>query len=129
MHISATEDDRRIFARLMPVERHARYLGADRSAAHTMRQLLGAGSLAHRSTHDALAFQGLGDGEIVTEEPGPWALAGWGYDAAGGNFRRLAADVSVRLAPEEYAKPGSVIAYRLDTGERMHIPKRAIVQR
>lgn len=129
MHVQATDDDRRIFARLMPVAEHARYLSADRSAARLMRELrLGMGSIGHRSTHDALAFQGLGAQEI-SPATGTYALSGWGYDTASGNFRRLSADVPVRLEPREYAKPGSVITYRLDTGERMHIPKRAIVER
>ena len=36
-HVPATDEDRRIFARMMPVAMHGRYLAADREAANIMR--------------------------------------------------------------------------------------------
>jgi hypothetical protein len=36
--------------------------------------------------------------------------AGWGFDV-GQDFARAAKDTPVTLAPEEYAKPGCIIAY------------------
>lgn len=115
-----------------------RAAGADMSAEQAARLIAAAPAMLlalqtialHAPSLDSAGIRGLCDEAIAAAgSSGPYALAGWGYDTAGGNFRRLSADVPVRLEPREYAKPGSVIAYRLDTGERMHIPKRAIVER
>lgn len=55
-------------------------------------------------------------------------LAGYGYHHDGGNFDRLREDTPAHVAPDEYAKNGSVIAYRDSDGRRMHIPKQAVKQ-
>ena len=48
--------------------------------------------------------------------------AGYGADIDA-NFWRAKEDTPVYLAPEEYAKPGHVIAYRVSDGERLHVMK------
>jgi len=54
-------------------------------------------------------------------------LAGYGYDGFdGANFDRLREDTPAHIAPDEYAMPGRVIAYRDSDGRRMHIPKQAV---
>lgn len=40
----------------------------------------------------------------------PFLRSGWGFDV-GQNFARAAKDTPCEIAPNEYAKPGHVIAY------------------
>lgn len=54
------------------------------------------------------------------------AQAGYGYHHSGQNFDRLQKDTPVVLDEAAYAAAGSVIAYRVSDGLRMHIQKRAL---
>jgi hypothetical protein len=65
---------------------------------------------------------GTDEGRNMEQNFPHWLTAGSGYDTVDGNFRRTQTDVPIRLALNEYAKPGHVIAYT-PAGERIHTRK------